>query len=135
MAPEGLAVCESGYEPAETMDRLVAAAKKSGMSIVARVDHAAAAAKAGMDMRPTELLIFGNPKVGTKLMQAAQTMGIDLPLKALVWQDDRGKTWLAYNDPKWLAARHGVEDAALDHFLTAMISVLALVAKEATGRH
>ncbi len=73
------------------------------MTILARIDHAAAAAKVGMTLRPTEVLIFGDPLAGTPLMQAAQTLGIDLPLKALVWQDDAGKTWVAYNDPTWLA--------------------------------
>ena len=79
------------------------------MTILARIDHAAAAANVGMALRPTEVLIFGNPLAGTPLMQAAQTIGIDLPLKALVWQDDAGKTWLAYNDPTWLARRHGAD--------------------------
>ena len=78
------------------------------MSSMARIDHAAGAAKAGMKLRPTEVLIFGNPKSGTPLMQAAQTLGIDLPLRALVWQDEAEKTWVAYNDPEWLAERHGV---------------------------
>jgi uncharacterized protein (DUF302 family) len=90
------------------MDRLVATLTGRGISILARIDHAAAAAKVGMHLRPTEVLIFGNPRAGTPLMQATQTIGIDLPLKALVWQDNEGKTWLAYNDPAWLAKRHGL---------------------------
>jgi uncharacterized protein (DUF302 family) len=78
------------------------------LTVFARIDHAAGAAEAGMSLRPTELLIFGNAKGGTPLMQATQTIGIDLPLKALVWQDASGNTWLSYNDPSWLAKRHGL---------------------------
>jgi len=110
---------------------LAAAVTKRGITVLARIDHAAAAAKAGMTLRPTEVLIFGNPQAGTPLMQAVQTIGIDLPLKALVWQDEAGKTWLAYNDPTWLARRHGAETGA-DRILGAMTDVLAAVAKEAT---
>ena len=113
------------------MDRLAAAVTARGISIMARIDHAAAAAAIGMELRPTEVLIFGNPRAGTPLMQAAQTVGIDLPLRALVWQDEGGTTWLAYNDPQWLAHRHGVD--AVDRTLHAMADVLAAVAREATA--
>ncbi len=133
MTPAGLTVASSGYGPKETMDRLEAAVASRGMAVLARIDHAAAAAKAGMELRPTEVLIFGNPKAGTPLMQATQTTGIDLPLKALVWQDEAGKTWLAYNDPTWLAKRHGA-DAGMERVLGAMTEALAAVAKEATTK-
>jgi uncharacterized protein (DUF302 family) len=96
---------------------------------MARIDHAAAAAEVGMELAPTEVVIFGNPRAGTPLMQAAPTMVIDLPLKALVWQDGAGKTWLAYNDPAWLAARHGVPGSPA---VAAMTAVVQLVAEEAT---
>ena len=132
MTPAGLTISASSLGPKETMDRLTAAVTKRGMSVLARIDHAAAAAKAGMELRPTEVLIFGNPKAGTPLMQAAQTMGIDLPLRALVFEDDKGRTWLAYNDPKWLAARHGA-DTGNDKILDVMAATLAAIAKEATG--
>ena len=92
MTPDGLTICPSGFGPKETMDRLVAAVTGRGMVILARIDHAAAAAKVGMELRPTEVVLFGNPRGGTPLMQAVQTMGIDLPLKALVWQDEAGRT-------------------------------------------
>jgi uncharacterized protein (DUF302 family) len=131
MTVDGLITCLSSYGPKETMERLAAAVTSRGMVILARIDHAAAAATVGMALRPTEVLIFGNPRAGTPLMQAAQTIGIDLPLKALVWQDDQGKTWLAYNDPQWLAARHGA-GAGADRALAAMAEALAAVAKEAT---
>jgi uncharacterized protein (DUF302 family) len=81
--------------------------KERGLSVFARIDHAAGAAKVGKTLRPTELLIFGNPQGGTPLMECAQTAGIDLPLKALVWQDEAGKVMVGYNDPEYLAKRHG----------------------------
>jgi uncharacterized protein (DUF302 family) len=128
--PDGLAIVGSNAGPKETMERLVAAVTKRGMGIFARIDHAAAAAAVGMTLRPTEVLVFGSPKAGTPLMQAVQTIGIDLPLKALVWQDEEGKTWLAYNDPNWLVARHGAAGGNAQ-LLSAMTSALAAVAKEA----
>ena len=108
MAPEGLTTIASAHDLATTMDRLIAAIAARGMSVIARIDHAGAAAKAGLALRPTEVVIFGNPQAGTGLMQMAQTMGIDLPLKALIWQDETGTIQLSYNDPRWLARRHGV---------------------------
>jgi uncharacterized protein (DUF302 family) len=132
MTADGLIVCVSKFGPKETMDRLAAAVTSRGISIMARIDHAAAAAAVGMELRPTEVLIFGNPQAGTPLMQAVQTIGIDLPLKALVWQDESTSTWLAYNDPQWLARRHGV-DAGLDRTLHAIADALAAMAREATA--
>ncbi len=130
MAPDGLVIRASQAGPGETMDRLVAAVTARGMTVMARIDHAAAAAKVGLDLRPTEVLMFGNPRAGTPLMQAAQTLGIDLPLRALVWQDEAGETWLGYNDPKWLARRHGVVAPAS---LEAMSAALAAAVAEAGG--
>ena len=108
MAAIGLTTVPSDFGPKETMDRLEAEIKSVGMTVFARIDHAAGAASAGLPLRPTELLIFGNAKGGTPLMQADQAIGIDLPLKALVYQDASGKVWLAYNDPAWLVSRHGL---------------------------
>ena len=119
MTPDGLIACVSKFGPKETMDRLAAAVTTRGISIMARIDHAAAAAAIGMELRPTEVLIFGNPRAGTPLMQAVQTVGIDLPLNVPVWQEGDGMTWLAYNDPQRLAKRHGI-DAGLDRTLHAM---------------
>jgi uncharacterized protein (DUF302 family) len=99
---------------------------------MARIDHAAAAEEVGLVLRPTEVLIFGNPRGGTPLMQAVQTMGIDLPLKALVWEDEAGQTWLSYNDPAWLARRHGV-GSLVGSALAAMSAVLSAVADKATA--
>jgi uncharacterized protein (DUF302 family) len=131
MTPDGLAIYPSSHSPKETMDRLVAAVTSRGITVLARIGHTEAAAKVGMTLRPTEVIIFGNPRAGTPLMQARQTMGIDLPLKALIWQDEEGKTWLAYNEPRWLATRHGAE-AEAERVLAAMAETLAAVAKEAT---
>ena len=111
MAAPGLTTIKSNHPPEATMSRLEAAVKAKGLTVFARIDHAEGAAAAGLALRPTELLIFGNAKGGTPLMQAAQTIGIDLPLKALVWQDASGETWLSWNDPAWLAERHGLSGA------------------------
>lgn len=131
MAVNGLITIPSSYGPAETMNRLEAEVKARGMTIFARIDHAAGAEAVGLSLRPTELLIFGAAKGGTPLMQAAQTIGIDLPLKALVWQDESGATWLSYNDPAWLAKRHGL-GAEVDATVGAMTGMLSAVAKAAT---
>jgi len=106
-AADGLIVVKSPHSPKETMDRLESVVVSKGMKVFARIDHEAGAASIGQPLRPTELIIFGNPKGGTPLMQCAQSAGIDLPLKAMVWQDSDGQTWLGYNDPVWIAARHG----------------------------
>jgi uncharacterized protein (DUF302 family) len=90
------------------MNRLETAVKAKGMTVFARIDHAAGAAAVGLPLQPTEVLIFGNARGGTPLMQSVQTTGIDLPLKVLVWQDASSDTWLSYNDPAWLAQRHGL---------------------------
>src|SRR5215470_12724772 len=131
MAADGLTTISSSYGPKDTMNRLEAAVKAKGLTVFARIDHAAGAAEAGLSLRPTELLIFGNAKSGTPLMQATQSIGIDLPLKALVWQDASGKTWLSYNDPSWLAKRHGLGHEVAGP-LAAIAGVLDTVAKTAT---
>jgi uncharacterized protein (DUF302 family) len=131
MAAEGLITVPSRFGPKETMDRLENEIKARGLTIFARVDHAAGAAEVGLTLRPTELLIFGNAKGGTPLMQANQTVGIDLPLKSLVWQDGSGKTWLSYNDPSWLAKRHAL-GTEVNPATNAMVGLLGAVAKTAT---
>jgi uncharacterized protein (DUF302 family) len=106
--PEGLTTIASSFGPKERMDRLESEIHAKGMKVFVRIDHAAGAAEAGLDLRPTDLIIFGNARGGTPLMQRSQSIGIDLPLKALVWQDAEGKTWLSYNEPNWIAQRHGL---------------------------
>lgn len=99
---------ESAYPVAETVDRFEAAAKKRDLTVFSRIDHAAGAKKVGQDLRPTVLLIFGSPAVGTPLIQAAQTMGLSLPLKVLAWQDADGKVWIGYDAPADMAAAHSL---------------------------
>jgi YD repeat-containing protein len=107
-ADNGMVMKASKFSVAETMDRFENEAKVKGFTIVARVDHAAAAEKAGMKMPASQLLIFGNPKGGTPLMLASPTTGIDLPLKALAYEDAEGKIWLAYNAADYLKSRHAI---------------------------
>ena len=108
---EGLTTVLSHFGPKETTDRLATEIEAREMKVFARIDHAAGAAEVGLPLRPTELIIFGNARGGTPLMQSVQTVGIDLPLKALVWEDAAGKTWISYNEPKWIVQRHGVTHA------------------------
>jgi len=132
MAVQGLTAIKSSHLPRETMNRLEAAVAARGLTVFARIDHAAGASAAGLSLRPTEVLIFGNAKGGTPLMQAVQTTGIDLPLKALVWQDASDETWLAWNDPAWIAARHGLSEAgALVGKLAALLDEIAKAATAA----
>ena len=130
MTVDGLNMVQSGCGPDDTMRQLEAAIRSKGMSVLARIDHAAAAAEVGLPLRSTRVLIFGNAQAGTPLMQAAQTIGLDLPLRVLVWQDESGRCWLAYNDPHWLAKRHGI-DAEASSTLQAMTAMLQAVAGEA----
>jgi uncharacterized protein (DUF302 family) len=131
MAANGLISIESRYGPEETMNRFEAEVRAKGMSVFAHIDHAAGATAVGLSLRPTELLIFGNAKTGTLLMESAQTLGIDLPLKALVWQDASGTAWLSYNDPAFLAHRHGM-DGADNTTVNAMAAALKALARKAT---
>jgi uncharacterized protein (DUF302 family) len=103
---DGVVAVKSHYAPKETIDRLERLVKEKGMTVFARVDHAAGASKVGKTLRPTELLIFGNPQGGTPLMECAQSAGIDLPMKAMAWEDAKGQSWIGYNDPTWIARRH-----------------------------
>jgi uncharacterized protein (DUF302 family) len=132
MAADGLITIKSSFGPEETMKRLETEVKAKGLTVFAHVDHAAGAAAVGLPLRPTDLLIFGNARGGTPLMQAVQTVGIDLPLKALVWQDESGATWLSYNDPAFLAHRHGLGDTAKAAG-TAITAALNVIATKATS--
>ncbi|MGD0404003.1 MAG: DUF302 domain-containing protein [Candidatus Acidiferrales bacterium] len=107
-AGEGIISKESKYSVPETLDRVDALLRSKGIKIFVRVDHSGEAEKIGLKMPPTQLLIFGNPKGGTPVMLAAPTAAIDLPLKALAWQDGDGKVWLSYNDPEYLKKRYGL---------------------------
>ncbi|KAB7624093.1 DUF302 domain-containing protein [Alkalilimnicola sp. S0819] len=111
-AGDGLVRTQSRYSVERTAQRLVQALEEKGMTVMAQVDHAANARRVGKELRPTRLVIFGNPRVGTPLMRCSQTVAIDLPQKALIWEDAEGVVWLAYNEPEYLAYRHGVAGCA-----------------------
>ncbi len=108
-ADTGLTNVKSSHDVKTTADRLEAVLKEKGMTVFLRVNHSEGARNVGKQLRLTELVIFGNPKVGAPLMQCGQTIGIDLPQKALIWQDENGQVWLTYNDPRYLAKRHGID--------------------------
>jgi len=129
---DGLISLQSSHLPKETADRLAAAVAKHGMTVMARVDHAAAAAKVSLDLRPTEVLFFGNPSAGTLLMQSVQEIGLDLPLKALVWQDETSATWISYQDISWLAKRYGLAPATRT-IVDKMTSLIKVVVEEAAN--
>src|SRR5437588_4945928 len=126
---EGLTSIPSRFGPKETMDRLQAEIRAQGMTVFARIDHAAGAAEVGLTLRPTELIIFGNARGGTPLMQSVQTVGIDLPLKALVWEDASGKTWFSYNEPNWIAQRHSIANA--EPVVSKMAAALSAILRKA----
>jgi uncharacterized protein (DUF302 family) len=130
-AADGVIKVESPRSAKETVDRLEATAKARGMTVFARIDHAAGAEKVGKKLRPTEVLIFGNPQGGTPFMECAQSVGLDLPQRMLAWQDEAGKTWLGYNDPAYLAKRHGATCAPV---VEATAKALAGLAAEATAK-
>jgi len=124
-AAEGLVVVKSPHGAKATMDKLEEVVKQRGLNVFARIDHAAGAAKIGKSLRPTEVLIFGNPQGGTPFMECAQSVGIDLPLKALVWEDASAQVWLGYNDPAFLAQRHAVAQCPVVENLRKALSGLA----------
>jgi len=130
-ADDGLISVQSVNAVDATLNRFERAARDKGMTIFARIDHAAGAAKVGQQLRPTALLIFGNPRAGTPLMQSNQTVGIDLPMKALAWLDSDGQVWLSYNDPAYLVKRHEISDR--DALVEKMRKVLAELSAAATA--
>ncbi len=131
LASEGMINVKSAHSVATTADRLENLLASKGMTVFKRVDHAAGAAKAGKTLRPTELVIFGNPKVGTPLMLCSQSIAIDLPQKALIWEDADGQVWLSYNDPAFLKLRHDTQGC--DQVLQKVSGALANFAKGATA--
>jgi uncharacterized protein (DUF302 family) len=129
---ENLVALESKYDVKETLDRLAAELDKRGIKVAARIDHAAGAKAVGLELPPTEVLMFGNPKLGTPLMQSAPAIGIDLPMKVLAWQDKAGKVWIGYTAPEALKARHGISDR--DELFKSMAAALDGLAKSASGQ-
>ena len=137
-AADGLVSVRSAHDAKASMDRLESIVTERGLTVFARIDHAAGAAKIGRTLRPTELLIFGNPQGGAPFMECAQTVGIDLPLKALVWEDAAGQVWISYNDPAYLAERHDVADcpvvANLQKALSGIVEAAAQSADEGVAQ-
>ena len=125
LGADGLVALKSPFSARETMNRHEENAKQRGLTVFARIDHAAGAARIGKTLRPTEVLIFGNPQGGTPFIECAQSVGIDLPLKALVWEDAQGTVWLGYNDPAFLAHRHGAAECPAVSGLSKALDALA----------
>jgi uncharacterized protein (DUF302 family) len=130
-ANAGLVTLSSAHSAAETVERLKALLAQKGIQLFAHIDHAAEAKKVGLRLRTTQVLIFGNPQAGTPLMQSQQTIGLDLPLRALVWEDEAGKVWLTYYPPRFLAHFHHIVDR--DQTVKALDVGLAALSGEATS--
>ena len=133
MDDPGLVSLESAFSVSATIDRLVGAVGAAGLLVFARIDHAQGAADVGAVLRPTELLVFGHPRGGTPLMQERQTAGIDLPIKALAWEDENGRVWLTYNTGAWISARHGLGEQS-SAAVAAIDAGLAKLATSATSQ-
>src|SRR5262249_8163760 len=132
MPDNGLVSVQSRFATRETVDRFLAALAERKLTVFARIDHAAGAASVGLPLRPTELVIFGNPKGGTALIQDRQSAGIDLPLKALIWEGPENRTWLTYDDPAWIAQRHSLGPSSAPA-VKAMTELLRAIAHDASG--
>jgi uncharacterized protein (DUF302 family) len=130
-ADAALVTLPSAHRVAETVERLKGLLAQKGIQVFAHVDHAAGAATVGLSLRPTQVLIFGNPQAGTPLMQSKQTIGLDLPLRALVWEDEAGKVWLTYTPPEILAQRYQIADR--DAAVKALGAGLSALARGATS--
>ena len=131
-ASDGLVTKKSEFGAKETLDRLESVLEKKGITIFARISHTRGAEGVGIELRPTELLIFGNPKLGSHFFTSQQTAGIDLPMKALAWEDTDGQVWLTYNDPQYIAGRHGIDDR--DDTVLKMTGALDRLTNAATGQ-
>jgi uncharacterized protein (DUF302 family) len=127
---DGVVRIKSKYDVATTVDNLESALKSKGMTIFKRVSHSGGAEKVGLEIRPTELMIFGNPKVGTPLMQCGQLAALDLPQKALIYEDAEGQVWFAYNDPQYIAGRHNIKGC--DEVVIKITKALANFSRAAT---
>ena len=130
-AADGMINVQSAHDVKITADKLENILNNKGMTVFKRIDHAAGAERVGQNLRPTELIIFGNPKIGSKLMKCGQSIAIDLPQKALIWQDVNGDVWLSYNEPNYLAARH--KTSGCEKVLTKIAGALAKFAQKATA--
>jgi uncharacterized protein (DUF302 family) len=129
---DGLIKMKSMHSVTVTIDRLANIVKKKGITVALRWNHSAKANKLGIKMRPTELLIFGNPKLGSYIMTSEQTAAIDMPLKAIAWKDAKGQVWLGYNDPAYIAKRHHITDR--DKVVAKISKALAAMTAKAAGK-
>ncbi|MEJ2180809.1 MAG: DUF302 domain-containing protein [Gammaproteobacteria bacterium] len=127
----GMITKKSNYSAKETIDRLEDVLKKKGITIALRWSHSDKANNVDIPLRPTVLLIFGNPKLGSNFFTSKQTSGIDLPMKALAWEDEKGQVWLTYNDPSYIAKRHGITNR--DEVVKKMTGALDKFSSAATG--
>jgi uncharacterized protein (DUF302 family) len=132
VASDGLVKYESHYSVKETADRFESIAKSKGLTLFVRIDHQANASGVGLELRPTEVIIFGNPKVGTPLMQCAQEVSIDLPQKVMVSEDANNKVWLSYNNPNYLMKRHEIKGC--DEVINKISDVLSKLSKAAVAK-
>jgi uncharacterized protein (DUF302 family) len=129
----GVVRIASSHTVAHTVERLEGLLKERGILIFARIDFSGDAGRSGLAMRPEQMLIFGNPRAGTPLMQAEPAVGLDLPLKALVFEDAAGRTWIAWNDPQYIVRRHGLP-AALAANLAAVVPLIERAAEAQANR-
>ena len=132
MSAEGVINVESDFNVKETADRLESILQEKGMTIFKRVKHSEGAANVGVEILETELIIFGNPKVGSPLMKCQQTVAIDLPQKALIWVDDQTKVWISYNDPRYLEKRHNI--SGCDEVIAKIEKALSGITKAASSK-
>jgi uncharacterized protein (DUF302 family) len=132
MAAEGLINVQSAFNVQETTDRLENILNEKGMTIFNQINHSNAAQKVGVELRKTQLIIFGNPKVGSPLMQCQQSVAIDLPQKAIIWEDDKSKIWISYNGPRYLGERHNI--IGCDEVITKVEKALAGITKAAATK-
>lgn len=130
-AENGIVDVQSAFGVEETADRVERILNEKGMTVFARIRHSEAAGKVGIELRDTELVIFGNPKVGSPLMRCEQTVAIDLPQKALIWEDEDAITWISYNDPRYLVQRHGM--AGCDEVIAKIATALGGIARSAAS--
>ncbi len=131
-AADGVVNVESAYTVIETADRMESILKEKGMTVINRINHSEGAGKVGIELRDTVLIIFGNPKVGSPLMKCQQSVAIDLPQKALIWEDDSDQVWISYNDPKYLAKRHNI--TGCEQVIAKIEMALAGIVKSASSK-
>jgi len=131
-AADGVINVQSALNVKETADRMESILKEKGMTVFNRIKHSEAAGKVGIELRDTELILFGNPKVGSPLMRCRQSVAIDLPQKALIWEDDDAKVWITYNNPRYLEKRHNI--TGCEGFISKIEKALAGIAKSASTK-